>query len=95
MAISLEEVRHIAFLARLELTPEEQELYAKQLSAILEHAARLTEVDTDQIPPTASVLPLKAPLRRDVVRPSLPHALILRNAPATERGMFRVPPVLE
>ncbi|MEJ2012630.1 MAG: Asp-tRNA(Asn)/Glu-tRNA(Gln) amidotransferase subunit GatC [Anaerolineales bacterium] len=95
MAISLEEVRHIAILARLELTPEEQERYAQQLSAVLDYAARLTEVDTDHIPPTASVLLLQAPLRKDVVRPSPPRARILSNAPATERGMFRVPPVLE
>jgi aspartyl-tRNA(Asn)/glutamyl-tRNA(Gln) amidotransferase subunit C len=95
MAISLEEVRHIAILARLELTPEEQERYAQQLSAVLDYAARLTEVDTDHIPPTASVLLLQAPLRKDVVRPSPPCAGILSNAPATERGMFRVPPVLE
>ena len=95
MAISLEEVRHIAFLARLELSPEEQKRYAQQLSAVLEHASRLTEVDTDQIPPTASVLPLQAPLREDTVRPSPPRDRMLSNAPVAESGMFRVPPVLE
>jgi aspartyl-tRNA(Asn)/glutamyl-tRNA(Gln) amidotransferase subunit C len=95
MAISLAEVRHIAFLARLELTPEEQERFAQQLSAVLEHASRLTDVDTDHIPPTASVLPLQAPLRKDVVRPSPSRARMLANAPSAERGMFRVPPVLE
>lgn len=95
MSLSLEEVRHIAFLARLELTPEEERRYAQQLSAVLEHAARLTEVDTGQIPPTASVLPLQAPLRPDRVRPSRSRESMLANAPAAERGMFRVPPVLE
>jgi aspartyl-tRNA(Asn)/glutamyl-tRNA(Gln) amidotransferase subunit C len=95
MAISLEEVRHIAFLARLELTPDEQRRFAQQLSAVLEYASRLIEIDTDQIPPTASVLPLQASLREDAVRPSPSRDRMLSNAPAAERGMFRVPPVLE
>lgn len=95
MAITIEEVRHIAQLARLRLTPEEERRYAEQLSDILDYAGRLSEVDTSAILPTASVLPLKAPLRPDEVRPCPPRANILRNAPSDEEGMFRVPPVLE
>jgi aspartyl-tRNA(Asn)/glutamyl-tRNA(Gln) amidotransferase subunit C len=95
MAITIEEVRHIAFLARLALTPEEEQLYAEQLSAVLNHAARLAEVDTEHISPTASVLDLRAPLRADVPRPCPPRAKILSNAPDSQEGMFRVPPVLE
>ncbi|OGO16385.1 MAG: asparaginyl/glutamyl-tRNA amidotransferase subunit C [Chloroflexi bacterium RBG_16_48_8] len=95
MSITIEEVRKIAFLARLRLTAEEEERYAGQLSAILQYAARLQEVDTSLIPPTATVLPLKAPLREDIARPSTPRDLILSNAPATEEGMFRVLPVLD
>ncbi len=95
MALTLDEVRHIAFLARLELEEEELERYAQQLSAVLEYASRLNEVDTTQIAPTASVLPLQAPLRPDIVRPCPPRELMLSNAPEEERGMFRVPPVLE
>jgi aspartyl-tRNA(Asn)/glutamyl-tRNA(Gln) amidotransferase subunit C len=95
MALTVNEVRHIANLARLRLTPEEEGRYAEQLSAILEYAARLGEVDTSAIPPTATVLPLRAPLRPDEVRPCPPHQRIMQNAPSDEEGMFRVPIILD
>lgn len=95
MAISIEEVRHIARLARLHLTEAEEQRYTQQLSDILEYASRLQEVDTAHISPTASVLPLHAPLRPDQPRPSTPREQILGNAPEEEQGMFRVPPILE
>jgi aspartyl-tRNA(Asn)/glutamyl-tRNA(Gln) amidotransferase subunit C len=95
MSLTVDEVRHIANLARLQLTPEEERRYAQQLSSILESAARLLEVDTAQIPPTATVLPLRAPLRHDIPRPCPPREKMLSNAPETEEGMFRVPPVLD
>jgi len=95
MALTVEEVRHIARLARLQLTTEEERLYAEQLSDILDYASRLGEVDTSNIPPTASVLQLHAPLRPDVVRPCTPRDRILRNAPSDQEGMFRVPPILD
>jgi aspartyl-tRNA(Asn)/glutamyl-tRNA(Gln) amidotransferase subunit C len=95
MVLTIEEVRHIARLARLHLTHEEEKRYTEQLSAILDYAARLREVDTTSIPPTASVLPLQAPLRPDEVRPCKPRDQILRNAPSDDEGMFRVPPILK
>jgi aspartyl-tRNA(Asn)/glutamyl-tRNA(Gln) amidotransferase subunit C len=95
MPLTIEEVRKIAYLARLRLSPEEEERYTEQLSAILDYAERLNQVDTSPIPPTASVLPLDAPLRRDEVRPSTPRGQILSNAKFAEEGMFRVPPVLD
>lgn len=95
MSLTVDEVRHIANLARLQLTPEEERLYAQQLSSILESADRLLKIDTTQIPPTATVLPLRAPLRPDIPRPCPPREKILSNAPDAEAGMFRVPPVLE
>jgi aspartyl-tRNA(Asn)/glutamyl-tRNA(Gln) amidotransferase subunit C len=95
MPISVEEVRHIANLARLKLTAEEEVRYAEQLSAVLDYAARLKEVDTAHISPTSSVLPFKAPLRADKPRPCPPRERMLSNAPEQEDGMFRVPPVLE
>ena len=95
MALTLEEVRAIARLARLQLTAEEEELFASQLSDVLDYAARLGEVDTSEISPTASVLPMNAPLRPDEVRPCLPREQLLANAPDQEGGMFRVPRVLE
>ncbi len=95
MAITLDEVRHIARLARLRLTPKEEERYTEQLSAVLEYADRLRRVDTTGIPPTASVLGVPAPLRSDAVRPGPGRNRLLSNAPATEDGMFRVPAVQE
>lgn len=95
MALTIEEVRKIATLARLHLNPDEQAKYTEQLSAILAYAARLQEVDTTHIPPTASVLPLTAPLRADEPRLSPARQTIIDNAPSVEEGMFRVPPVLE
>jgi aspartyl-tRNA(Asn)/glutamyl-tRNA(Gln) amidotransferase subunit C len=95
MALSLEEVEHIASLARLRLTNDEKNLYREQLSAILDYMAVLRRVDTSAIEPTASVLPLRSVTRADSVWNSLPPDELLANAPAVEAQMFRVPPVLE
>jgi aspartyl-tRNA(Asn)/glutamyl-tRNA(Gln) amidotransferase subunit C len=95
MTLSLDEVEHIAGLARLQLSQEEIELYRQQLSAILEYAARLQEVDTSGISPTSSVLPPRSVLRDDEPRPGLSLPELLGNAPQAEGRLFRVPPVLE
>lgn len=95
MMLSDAEIEHIASLARLQLTDEEKNLYRQQLSAVLDYMAKLREVDTSAIEPTATVLPLRTVLRPDVARPSLSPAELLANAPAAEGEMFRVPPVLE
>lgn len=95
MTLTRAEVEHIAALARLELTDEEKERFTGQLSAILEHAARLQAVDTSSIPPTSSVLPARNVLRPDRPRPGLDLPALLSNAPQIEQDQFRVPPVLE
>ncbi len=95
MPISVEDVRHIANLARLKLTEEEEKRFTEQLSAVLDYAARLQEVDTSHISPTASVLKVNAPLREDQPRTCPPRERLLSNAPDEEAGMFRVPPILE
>ena len=95
MKLSLSEVEHIAELARLELTAEEKEQYRQQLSAILDHVARLQALDTEGIPPTSSVLPVTGRLREDEPRQSLPLESVLANAPAVKKDQFLVPPVLE
>jgi aspartyl-tRNA(Asn)/glutamyl-tRNA(Gln) amidotransferase subunit C len=95
MPISVEEVRHIANLARLKLSREEEVRYAEQLSAVLDYAARLKQVNTSHISPTSSVLPFDAPLRDDNPRPSPARERMLSNAPDQEGGLFRVPPVLD
>lgn len=95
MTLTLEEVEHIAHLARLQLTEEEKRRYQVQLSAILDYAARLQALDTEGIPPTASVLPPRSVLRPDEPQPGLDLAALLANAPDVLEDQFRVPPVLE
>jgi aspartyl-tRNA(Asn)/glutamyl-tRNA(Gln) amidotransferase subunit C len=95
MTLTLVQVQHIARLARLQLSPEELERYREQLSDILDYAARLQALDTTGIPPTASILSGSRPLRVDEARPGLELETLLQNAPQTEQGQFRVPPVLE
>jgi aspartyl-tRNA(Asn)/glutamyl-tRNA(Gln) amidotransferase subunit C len=95
MILSLQEVEHIATLARLELSQAEKELYRAQLSEILEYAGRLQTLDTSGIPPTSSVLPPRSALRDDEARPGLPLDRLLGNAPEAEDDQFRVPPVFD
>lgn len=95
MTLSLAEIEHIAALARLRLTDDEKARYREQLSAVLDYMAKLRQVDTAHIEPTAGVLSLRTVLRRDEVQPSLAPAELLANAPAADGDTFRVPPVLE
>jgi aspartyl-tRNA(Asn)/glutamyl-tRNA(Gln) amidotransferase subunit C len=93
--LTREQVMDIAELAKLELTEQEIEQYGDQLSAILDYAERLSQLETDHIPPTATVLPLENVMREDVVRPSLPRDQVVANAPAALDDQFRVDAVLE
>jgi aspartyl-tRNA(Asn)/glutamyl-tRNA(Gln) amidotransferase subunit C len=95
MKLTREQIAHIAELARLDLTDKEVALYQEQLSAILEYAERLESLNTDAIPPTATVLPVRNVMRRDEPCPSMAREDILANAPETEEGCFRVQAVLE
>ncbi len=95
MALTAEEVRHIATLARVALSPEEVERLRVQLSGILEHFQVLNDIDTEDVPPTAQALDLPSVQRADEVQPSLPRVEALRNAPRTEDGYIRVRAVLD
>ena len=95
MKLSRAEVEHIAELAKLELTEEEKIKFCEQLSAILEYAEMLQKLDTEAIPPTATVLPLQNVMRPDEVAPSFPQEDILANAPDAAEGCFRVRAILE
>lgn len=95
MALTLEEVEHIAALARLELTEEEKSRYRVQLSAILEHVAQLQKLDTASIPPTAGVFNAEKPLRADLPRAGLPTETLLSTTAQKERSQFKIPPVFE
>lgn len=94
MAISIEDVEHVAKLARLRLDGEERETYRHQLSDILEHARIISEVDTEDVPPTSHTLPLVNVFREDEARPSLSVDEVTRNAPWAEEGAFKVPRIL-
>lgn len=94
MALTPQDVRRLGALARIDLTDEELDRLAPQLDVILEAVASVTEVATDDIPPTSHALPLTNVFRDDEVRPSLPQAAVLAAAPATEDGRFRVPRIL-
>ncbi len=95
MSLTRQEVEHIADLARLELSEAELNRFREQLSAILDYAARLQDLDTSGISPTSSVLPARSVLRKDEARPGLSLEDLLMNAPDREDDQFRVPPVLE
>ena len=92
MAISREEVLHVAALARLELTEDEVERFTEQLGAILEAVGKVSELDLEGVEPLSHPLDLVNVWAEDEPRPSLPVDEALANAPADEDSHFRVPP---
>jgi len=92
MAITREEVLHVARLARLELTEDEVERFTEQLSAILEAVAKVSELDLSEVEPTAHPLDVINVWADDEPRPCLPLDDALANAPDREAGFFKVPP---
>jgi aspartyl-tRNA(Asn)/glutamyl-tRNA(Gln) amidotransferase subunit C len=89
------DVAHVAQLARLNLTAEETALFQSQLAEVLEHAARLQELNLDGVEPAAHAVPAFNVFRADEVRASLSQEEALRNAPRSANGLFIVPKVLE
>jgi aspartyl-tRNA(Asn)/glutamyl-tRNA(Gln) amidotransferase subunit C len=106
-AVTPEVVRHVAALASLELTAEEEVSLGRDLNAILGYVAELNELDTSGIAPMAQVSELlglgsaasegelRPELRPDEPRPSLDRALVMAAAPATDGTFFKVPKVIE
>ena len=101
--VSLDQVRHVADLANLELTAEELPRMAHDLNAILDHIAQLNELDTSDVIPMAQVSDALgvAPaafgesLRSDVIKPSVDRAAVMAEAPETDGRFFKVPKVIE
>ena len=89
--IDRDQVLHVARLARLELSEEETERMASELSGILDHIERIGELDLDQVPPTSHVVALENVLRPDDPRPSLSRERALAGAPDASEAGFRVP----
>ncbi len=89
--IDRDEVLHVARLARLALSDEEIEPMARELSAVLDHVAKIGELSLDDVAPTSHVVEVAGALRADRPRPSLPREVALAQAPAVADGGFAVP----
>jgi len=95
MAITREQVLHVAKLAHLDLTDEEVDRFREQLSAILDAVSKVSELDLLDVPPTSHPLELVNVWRDDEPRPSLPLDETFANAPERDGDFFRVPPTGE
>ena len=95
MKLSIEQVRHVAALSRLQLTAQEEELYRSQLQVVLDAAAELDALNLKNVPPTAQVNLADSPLRADQPQPPLGVERALANAPDRVGSSFAVPKVIE
>ena len=93
--ITMDEVKHVANLARLAITEEEAEKLTNELDAIIFFAEQLNELDTENVEPTSHVLDMKNIFREDVAKPGLPVEEVLKNAPDHENGQIKVPAIIE
>ena len=89
------DIKYVAHLARLALTPDEEKKFGAQLGTVLGYVEKLKEVDVSGVEPTAHAVPLVNVTRQDEVRPSMSNEDALRNAPAQANGLFLVPKILE
>jgi aspartyl-tRNA(Asn)/glutamyl-tRNA(Gln) amidotransferase subunit C len=92
--ITRADVEHVAQLARLALSEEEIVSLTEELGAIVDYAAQVSALDTNDVPPTAHPLPVVNVFRPDVARPGLPRAEVLAAAPEPQENRFRVPRIL-
>ena len=95
MAATDFDVKYIAHLVRISLSPAEEQKLGAQLGNILGYIEKLRELDVSQVEPTAHAVPLINVTRPDEIRPSLPTEEALRNAPAQANGLFLVPKIVE
>ena len=95
MALTADEVKWVAHLARLDLTPAELETMTRQLAAIVDYVDQLRQVNTDGVEPLAHPLPVQNVFRPDEPAPSLPVESALANAPDRQGDFFGVPAVLD
>jgi len=95
MAATDFDVKYVANLARLTLTPQEEQLFGEQLGQVLGYIEKLKQVDVSNVEPTAHAVPMVNVVRADEVQPSLPNEEALRNAPAKANGLFVVPKIVE
>ncbi|RSK25778.1 Asp-tRNA(Asn)/Glu-tRNA(Gln) amidotransferase subunit GatC [Bacillus sp. HMF5848] len=93
--ISIDQVKHVANLARLAISEDEAAMYQQQLDKIITYAELLNELDTSNVEPTSHVLPLKNIMREDEPSEGLPIEKVLKNAPDHQDGQFQVPAIIE
>lgn len=89
------DVKHVAKLANLPLSKEEEEKFDKQLAETLDYVSRLEEIDTKNVEPTSQVTGLENVVREDKPSPSLSQEEVLQNAKSKHNGFFKVPAILE
>jgi aspartyl-tRNA(Asn)/glutamyl-tRNA(Gln) amidotransferase subunit C len=94
MSVTIKEVEHIAKLAKLEFSDTEKEKFTHQFNDILGYMEQLNSVDTTNVEPLAQVIELRNVFREDVVTPSTPTEVALKNAPAATEEHFKVPKVI-
>ncbi len=95
MATSDIDIKYVAHLARLALTPEEEANIGAQMDHVLAYMEKLQELDVSQVEPMAHAVPMTNVSRRDEVRPSFSHTAALLNSPAHAGGLFVVPRIIE
>ncbi len=89
------DIKYVAHLARIALTPEEETRLGAQLGNILGYIEKLNQLDVSNVEPTAHAFPLVNVARADEIKPSLPGEEALANAPAKANGLFLVPKIVE
>ena len=93
--ITPDDVEHIANLARLEFSRQELDQFQGNLKRILDYISKLNQLDTDDVPPTSHVLPIRNVTKTDEVIQRYDRQQILANAPSQENGYFEVPKIIE
>ncbi|MGC2443007.1 Asp-tRNA(Asn)/Glu-tRNA(Gln) amidotransferase subunit GatC [Candidatus Binatus sp.] len=93
--ITLEQVRHVALLARLELSPQDENRLRADMDEMLAYVDKLNELDTRDVPPTTQVGEAGTPMRDDAVTNQPAADAMLANAPSRDRGYFKVPKIIE
>jgi aspartyl-tRNA(Asn)/glutamyl-tRNA(Gln) amidotransferase subunit C len=94
MALTTQEVEHVALLARLSLNEDEKKTFTEQLSSILDYADTLKVLNTEGIEPLTHILPINNVFRADEIKASMPRDEMLANAPLAEEGQYKVPKII-
>ena len=95
MKISVDQIRHVALLARLALTPAEEDELTTTLDQILQHMDKLNQLDTSAVEPTAHIVAVDTPWRDDAVTNAPDTEALLANAPARDDDLFLVPKIID